>query len=270
KVAGILEGLTSANLVAVADRLVGLINSSREGDGWTLRLVAQMISLTAAKRDALAEHLARLCCRLAEQTSADVSDVEVPGAQGVPVTGGRLFRHYLLDGCQHEFDLRLMAHGILAGRPRRACTPQECDGSAERRGGVSGSGLDAYGSAAAQDARRCGRGIISFLAELFKMGILPTRMLAACVHALLSPTQGGRGVLERPCARSEVVCNMKGVEDSCTLLEALGALLDAGPVEGRAIVDGCIADITRYTMGRQLGVWRMRAMLGPAGPHRTP
>lgn len=87
---------------------------------------------------------------------------------GNPVVGGNLFRKYLLNRCQEEFE-----------RGWEVNLPEKPEGQSEEAAMLS----DEYYVAAA--AKRRGLGLIQFIGELYKLGMLTLRIMHECVLKLL-------------------------------------------------------------------------------------
>ena len=87
-----------------------------------------------------------------------------------PVVGGALFRKYLLNRCQEEFE-----RGWEVNLPE---APEES------KAGEVVMLSDEYYVAAA--AKRRGLGLLQFIGELFKLGMLTPRIMHECVYKLLN------------------------------------------------------------------------------------
>ncbi|KAG0708600.1 armadillo-type protein [Suillus ampliporus] len=93
-----------------------------------------------------------------EQISPEVQDDGIKNTKGKPIAGGYLFRKYLLNRCQEEFE--------------RGWFAKEAE-------------LYSDEYYAAQKAKRQGLGLIEFLGELFKLQMLTERIMHECVKKLL-------------------------------------------------------------------------------------
>ena len=106
-----------------------------------------------------------------EQISSKVQDDGIKNAEGKPIAGGQLFRKYLLNRCQEDFErgwvvkeaTAAAAVKALEDEPAKAANQQ----SKERGTGEVALYSDEY--YAAQKAKRQGLGLIKFLGELFKI-----------------------------------------------------------------------------------------------------
>ena len=133
-----------------------------------------------------------------EQISPNVYDHGIKNADGSPIAGGQLFRKYLLNRCQEDFERGWVAKEVTV----MAVTEQN-------KGGESALSLEDY--YAAEKARRQGLGVIKFIGELFKLQMLTERIMHECVKKLL-------GNVENP--------EEEEIESLCKLLTTVGQILD--------------------------------------------
>lgn len=89
----------------------------------------------------------------------DIKDENIRDKHGNVVAGGNLFRKYLLNRCQEEFE-----------RGWKINLPPRPDGVTEEVAMMS----DEYYIAAA--AKRRGLGLVKFIGELYKLGMLTERI----------------------------------------------------------------------------------------------
>jgi translation initiation factor 4G len=108
------------------------------------------------------------CKRMLESMSPDIKDENIKDKHGAIVTGGNLFRKYLLNRCQEEFE-----------RGWKVNLPPKPEGQTEEAVMLS----DEYYIAAA--AKRRGLGLVKFIGELYKLGMLTERIMHECVKKLL-------------------------------------------------------------------------------------
>ena len=92
-----------------------------EKDGRTLIQVIRLVFEKATDEATWSEMYARLCRKMMEQISPDVQDDGIRNAEGKPITGGQLFRKYLLNRCQEDFERgwsqkEAAAEAVLANR----------------------------------------------------------------------------------------------------------------------------------------------------------
>jgi translation initiation factor 4G len=126
------------------------------------------------------------------------------------VTGGSLFRKYLLNRCQEEFE-----------RGWKVNLPPKPEGVTDEIAMLS----DEYYIAAA--AKRRGLGLVKFIGELYKLGMLTERIMHECTKRLLD---------------FEGIPEEAEVESLCNLLRTIGASLDASE-KGPAMMDAYFARI---------------------------
>src|SRR5205814_7468775 len=108
-----------------------------------------------------------------ETIDPNITDPTVLNKDGHPLTGGQLFRKYLLNRCQEEFERGWKTNlpEKPEGEPGDAKTDEAAMQSAE------------YYIAAA--AKRRGLGLVQFIGELYKLGMLTERIMHECVKKLL-------------------------------------------------------------------------------------
>lgn len=111
---------------------------------------------------------ARFCRRMLESVSSEIKDESITDKNGTVITGGALFRKYLLNRCQEDFE-----------RGWKVNLPPKPDGTTEEAVMLS----DEYYVAAA--AKRHGLGLIQFIGELYKLGMLTERIMHECVKKLV-------------------------------------------------------------------------------------
>ncbi|KAI6029306.1 armadillo-type protein [Pisolithus microcarpus] len=153
---------------------------------------------------------ARLCRKMMEMISPKIQDDGIKNAEGRPITGGQLFRKYLLNRCQEDFERGWVAKEATA----RAAAAKASDDEAikvdnEKTGNESEFRPDDY--YAAQKAKRQGLGLIKFIGELFKFRMLTERNMHECVKKLLGNVE---------------TLKEEEIESLCQLLRTAGQLLD--------------------------------------------
>lgn len=121
-----------------------------------------------------------------------------------------MFRKYLLNRCQEEFE-----------RGWKVNLPPKPEGVTDEIAMLS----DEYYIAAA--AKRRGLGLVKFIGELYKLGMLTERIMHECTKRLLD---------------FEGVPEEAEVESLCNLLRTIGASLDASE-KGPAMMDAYFARI---------------------------
>ena len=170
KVKAALNKMTPEKFDKIADQILEISAQSRnENDGRTLRQVIALTFEKACDEAHWASMYARFCQRMLTSMSAEIKDDTVKDKQGKPVTGGALFRKYLLNRCQEEFE-----------RGWEVNLPEKPEGQSEEAAMLS----DEYYIAAA--AKRKGLGLIQFIGELYKLQMLTGRIMHECVMRLLN------------------------------------------------------------------------------------
>ncbi|KAL1695925.1 armadillo-type protein [Schizophyllum commune] len=187
KVTGLLNKLTMQKFDPLSDQIIAWANESeKEKDGRTLVQVYRLVYEKAIDEPLWSELYARLCHKIMEKISPKVQDDDIRNAEGKPITGGQLFRKYLLNRCQEDFERGWAG----AGKPELYS--------------------DEY--YAAQKAKRQGLGLIRFIGELFKLQMLSERIMHKCVQKLLL------GNVDNP--------EEEEIESLCKLVTTGGELLD--------------------------------------------
>jgi translation initiation factor 4G len=118
--------------------------------------------------------------------------------------GGHLFRKYLLNRCQEDFE-----RGWFVKEATAASVAAKASDNQTTKTLDAGFNIDEY--YAAQKAKRQGLGLITFIGELFKVRMLTERIMHECVKKLL-------GNIENP--------EEEEIESLCQLLKTVGQLLD--------------------------------------------
>lgn len=162
----LLNKLTLEKFDAISKQLIDIANeSSQEHDGQTLKLVIKLIFEKATDEPNFSAMYAQLCCKMQQELNPDIYDEEIKGKDGQRTTGGILFRKYLLTRCQSEF---------MKGWKTEEVT--KFQGSVDLL-------TDEYYIAA--KAKRQGLGLIRFIGELFKLGMLTERIMHECLNGML-------------------------------------------------------------------------------------
>ncbi|BGP12242.1 hypothetical protein JCM10213v2_000155 [Rhodosporidiobolus nylandii] len=222
KVKALLNKLTLEKFESISDQILEWANKSiNETDGRILRQVIALIFEKATDEATWSQMYARLCRKLMERVSADVRDESVKTADGTPVAGGALFRKYLLNRCQEDYEngWKSKEAAQLAAKSKEADdkAKQEANEAAKKEAEESGkeSKQDAELLSdeyyAAQKAKRRGLGLVRFIGELFRLQMLTERIMHECIKKLLANT-------ENP--------EEEDVESLCRLLTTVGKGLD--------------------------------------------
>ncbi|RAL03533.1 putative eukaryotic translation initiation factor subunit eIF-4F [Aspergillus ibericus CBS 121593] len=205
KVKSALNKMTPENFDRIAGQLLEIVSQSKdESDGRTLRQVIQLTFEKATDEAHWASIYAKFCKRMLESMSAEIKDENIHDKNGNVVAGGSLFRKYLLNRCQEEFE-----------RGWKVNLPPKPEGETEEAAMMS----DEYYKAAA--AKRRGLGLVKFIGELYKLGMLTERIMHECVKKLVD---------------YEGMPDEAEVESLTSLLRTIGASLDASE-RGHAMMD---------------------------------
>ncbi|KAK4217371.1 hypothetical protein QBC37DRAFT_370079 [Rhypophila decipiens] len=171
KVKAALNKMTPEKFDKISDQILEIAGQSKnEQDGRTLRQVIQLTFEKATDEAHWASMYAKFCKRMLEMMSPEIRDEGILDKQGNVVSGGALFRKYLLNRCQEEFE-----RGWKVDLPKQ----EGEDGKAGEAALLS----DEYYIAAA--AKRRGLGLVQFIGELYKLGMLTERIMHECVRKLL-------------------------------------------------------------------------------------
>jgi translation initiation factor 4G len=228
KVKALLNKLTIEKFDSISDQIVEWANKSeKEKDGRTVLHVTRLVVEHATDCGPWIEMYARLCRKVMEQISPKVQDESIKDAEGKPIAGGRLFRKYLLNGCQKDFEHGWVAkEAALVAAARKAMEDKAAHATKEEstEGGDPGDKivlsryLDDY--YAVHKEKRRGLGVIRLIGELYKVKMLTERIMHECVKKLLVN-------IEDP--------KEEELESLCTFLSTAGSLLDT--VKARAHMD---------------------------------
>ncbi|KAL2872525.1 putative eukaryotic translation initiation factor subunit eIF-4F [Aspergillus lucknowensis] len=205
KVKAALNKMTPENFERISGQILEIVSQSKdESDGRTLRQVIQLTFEKATDEAHWASIYAKFCKRMLESMSPEIKDENIRDKNGNVVAGGSLFRKYLLNRCQEEFE-----------RGWKVNLPPKPEGVTEEAAMMS----DEYYAAAA--AKRRGLGLVKFIGELYKLGMLTERIMHECVKKLVD---------------YEGVPEEAEVESLTSLLRTIGASLDASE-KGPAMMD---------------------------------
>jgi translation initiation factor 4G len=105
KVKAALNKMTPEKFDKIADQILEIAAQSKdENDGRTLRQVIQLTFEKACDEAHWASMYAKFAHRMLNTMSPDIKDENIKDKHGNPVVGGALFRKYLLNRCQEEFE----------------------------------------------------------------------------------------------------------------------------------------------------------------------
>ncbi|KAJ3854735.1 armadillo-type protein [Lentinula lateritia] len=207
----LLNRLTIKKFDSISDRIIALANKEgKEKNGRTLFQFFQLVFEKATDGENQSEMYARLCRKMMEEISAKVQDDGIRNAEGKPIAGGDLFRKYLLNRCQEDFERGWFNKEATAAAATKAKEEQALK-AANTTKDEEEVALYSDEYYAAQKAKRQGLGLIKFVGELFKVRMLTERIMHECVKKLL-------GNAENP--------EKEEIESLCKLLITVGQVLD--------------------------------------------
>ncbi|KAM0748522.1 hypothetical protein T439DRAFT_358407 [Meredithblackwellia eburnea MCA 4105] len=223
KVKALLNKLTLEKFESISDQILAWADKSvDETDGRILRQVIALIFEKATDEANFSEMYARLCRKLMEKVSNNVKDVNVKSQDGTIVAGGGLFRKYLLNRCQEDYEngwkQKADTAAAAANKAIDDNAKKQANEAAEKEA-QEGGGSSAPKEAellsdeyyAAQKAKRRGLGLVRFIGELYRLQMLTERIMHECIKKLLANT-------ENP--------EEEDVESLCRLLTTVGKGLD--------------------------------------------
>ncbi|KAH9912524.1 armadillo-type protein [Fomitopsis serialis] len=179
----------------VSDEIIAWANKSEhEEDGRSLIQVIRLVYNAAISNPTSSKVYALLCRRMMEGISSKVQDDGIRDAWGRPIAGGQLFRKYLLNRCQEDFERGWAAHSTAENDQSHDTAPRTNEDYPAR-----------------WTARRLGLGLIKFMGELFNVQVLTERIMHECVKKFLRN-------IDNP--------EEEEIESLCMLLTTAGALLD--------------------------------------------
>jgi translation initiation factor 4G len=229
KVRSLLNKLTMEKFDTISDQIISWANKSeKEKNGRTLIQVIRLVFEKATDEATWSEMYARLCRKMMEQISPNVQDDGIRNQEGKPIAGGQLFRKYLLNRCQEDFERGWVAKETTAAAAATKAIEDQAVAAAaaadkeEKGGGDKEEVVVMYSDEyyAAQKAKRQGLGLIKFIGELFKLQMLTERIMHECLKKLLAN-------VENP--------EEEEIESLCKLLATVGAILDTN--KARAHMD---------------------------------
>lgn len=205
KVKSNLNKMTPNNFDKISSQILAIAHQSKEEtDGRSLRQVIQLTFEKATDEAHWAEMYAQFCKRMLESMSSEIKDESILDKKGDVVAGGALFRKYLLTRCQTEFE-----------QGWKMNLPDKPEGETKEAVLLS----DEYYIAAA--AKRRGLGLVRFIGELYKLGMLTERIMHECVKKLVD---------------YESTPDEAEVESLTSLLKTIGGQLDSSE-KGHQMMD---------------------------------
>jgi len=185
KVKALLNKLTAERFDTISKQILDWANNSEfENDGMTLKLVIKQIFEKATDEAHWSAMYARLCRLLLEQLNPAITEL----LDGKPVSGGYLFRKYLLGRCQLDFEAGWKAREDAATAAAAKSEEDTERLAANEKNKDSGGGeaemlSDEY--YAAEKAKRRGLGLVQLIGELFKLDMIGKGVIRTCFVKLL-------------------------------------------------------------------------------------
>ncbi|KAI9478909.1 MAG: hypothetical protein EXX96DRAFT_609335 [Benjaminiella poitrasii] len=173
KVKALLNKLTIERFDSISDQIWEYAKQSeKEDNGQSLRTVIQLVFDKACDEPNFAGMWAQLCKKMYDVISqnTDIKDVNILDKNNEPVSSGPLYRKYLLNRCQQEFE-----KGWKSNLPK-----MDENSSNEML-------TDEYYAAA--KAKRQGLGLVQFVGELYRRQMLSDRVMIECLMRLCSDPQ---------------------------------------------------------------------------------
>jgi hypothetical protein len=207
-VGSLLMNLTTGDFDSISDEIIAQANKSEhESDGRTLIQVTRLVYESAIDNPTRSKVHGHLCWKMMNVLSPKVRDESIKNSNGKPIVGGLLFRQYLLNHCQDDFERNCAskkAAAAPAAAPAAASRVNKKDADAE---------IELYSDEyyVSQNAKRQGFGLVTFLSELFKLHIVTESMMHECVQKLLDNDDNPEE---------------EDIESLCALLTRIGNLLD--------------------------------------------
>lgn len=174
RIRALLNRMTMDNFDSTSDRFVDWANKSeKETDGRTLIQVIRLVYEKAIDTEPLSEMYARLCRKMMEIISPKIQDGS-KDQEGKPFAGARLFRRYLINRCQEDFERCWLQKETSAAAALTKATEDEAAARANTASGEEGVEGELHSDEyyAAQKAKWRGLGLIRFMGELFKLQML--------------------------------------------------------------------------------------------------
>ncbi|CAB4488670.1 unnamed protein product [Rhizophagus irregularis] len=160
----LLNKLTLKNFDSISSQIIDYANKSKdERDGRMLREVTRLIFESSFDDTRFCAIYAQLCRTVMERVDPEIIDENVKNTEGKCVQGATLFRKYLLNRCQENFQKDLKVN-----------IPFPSNDKGE---------FDLYYAAA--KAKRQRLSLVIFLCELFKLNMLTERIIHEIIKKLL-------------------------------------------------------------------------------------
>jgi len=230
KVKALLNKLTLEKFDSISSQILEWANKSiSETDGRTLRQVIALIFEKATDEAAFSEMYARLCLKIYGELNPAIADANLKDSNGNPVSGGPLFRKYLLNRCQEDFErgwaARESSQNAAKSKEAEDKAKQERNEAAEADAKAAAERGETVKETEQKDtellsdeyyelakAKRRGLGLVRFIGELCKKSMLTERIMHLCVKQLLHNTTEPEE---------------EDIESLCKLLTTVGQTMDS-------------------------------------------
>jgi translation initiation factor 4G len=250
KVKGLLNKLTKEKFVSISNQILEWGNKSiAENDGQTLRLVIKLIFEKAKDEQFWSSMYAELCHKLLETLSSEIKDEQVTSADGTPLAGGVLFRKYLLNRCQEDFERGWKNKEDASAAAKSKASEDEKNKAAHDEAIAAGQQVEEFKFSdeyyAEQAAKRQGLGLVKFVGELFKLDMLSLKIMNACIvkllHNIVNPDE-------------------EDVESLCQLISTVGSKIQRTSAAAAGTLNVFISRMTEMSQSPNISS-RMRFML---------
>lgn len=209
KVKALLNKLTEEKFDSISGKILEFANYSvQENNGQSLKLVIKLIFEKATDEAHWSAMYAKLCKKMLNE----VDDGVMENLDGKDVSGGALFRKYLVGRCQQDFESGWKERESSA---LKAAQKQDDDKQTLADHEASGEGAEPAVLSeeyyAAQKAKRRGLGLVQLIGELFKMDMVTKNVMKQCFLKLLGNVNE---------------TDDEDIESACKLLTTIGATYD--------------------------------------------
>ena len=222
EVKDLLNKLTMKTFASISDQIIAWANKSeKEKDARTLIQVIRLVFEKAtdeATSENFTEMCALLCRKMMEQISTNDQDDGIKNPKGKPIAGGQLFRKYLFNRCQEDFERGWVVKEATAAATKALDEAAKAANAKTKEDGTEEIVLYSDKYYAVQKTERQGLGLIKFIGELFKLQMLTERIVYVCVKKLL-------GNVDNP--------EEEKIESLCKLLATVGSMLDTQKARAR-------------------------------------
>jgi translation initiation factor 4G len=179
----LLDRLARENFDLVSDKLVRWINKNHI-DVCIIGRFTRLVVEKAKDRPSESEVYARLCKKIMDHISPDFGDKGLRSPRGNPLTSAQIFRKYLLDHCQEDFEQTQGPASPHAKDSDNVKTITEV--SSHIRGNRNSRPQEGENPLLVEEPKHRQLGLFRFLGELFKLQMLTERIMHECVKRLLT------------------------------------------------------------------------------------